>query len=44
MDKKDEKIELKDSERQPCEVWTTIDRFHLLTPVRKGNSTNASAL
>lgn len=28
MDKKDEKIELKDSERQPCEVWTRVMGYH----------------
>ena len=27
-DKKDEKIELKDSERQPCEVWTRVMGYH----------------
>lgn len=30
MDKKDEKIELKDSERQPCEVWTRVMGYHRL--------------
>ena len=28
MDKKEEKIELKDSERQPCEVWTRVMGYH----------------
>ena len=28
MDKKNEKIELKDSERQPCEVWTRVMGYH----------------
>lgn len=28
MDKKEERIELKDSERQPCEVWTRVMGYH----------------
>lgn len=28
MDKKEVKVELKDSERQPCEVWTRVMGYH----------------
>ena len=28
MDQKDEKIELNDNERQPCEVWTRVMGYH----------------
>ena len=35
MDKKEEKIELKDSERQPCEVWTRVMGYH--RPVQSFN-------
>ena len=47
MDKKEERIELKDSERQPCEVWTRVMGYHRFLPsipVKRVNFTNASAL
>ena len=28
MQKDEKKIELKDSERQPCEVWTRVMGYH----------------
>ncbi len=28
MDSKEVKIEIKDSERQPCEVWTRVMGYH----------------
>lgn len=43
-----EQVQLKDSERQPCEVWTRVMGYH--RPVssfntgKRANSMNASAL
>ena len=44
----DQEVQLKDSERQPCEVWTRVMGYHRpcspLTLGRRVNLKNASAL